>query len=802
MVSNLHFCAISVRAGSSDMSLDARRSKGEHLFSLAAGTLLHEFEVQFVLGYGGFGITYLALDTNLQEQVAIKEYLPNDIGVRISDETVQAKSDGDRRPFEAGLESFLEEARRLVRARHPNVVNVRRFFRLHGTGYIVQNYERGQTLGQRLDSGPIPEGELRRILNGVLDGLEKVHDLPMLHRDIKPSNIILREDGIPVLIDFGAARDFENRNSRSITAMGTEGYSPPEQRGVGGQQGPWTDLYALGATAYHCITGEPPADALRRLRKDVLVPAQRAAEGKYSHALLGAIDWMLKIDEVERPVSVAALREALQSGGIPGRAPQSSISSVTMKPGAGGTTLLEFDRPIAADVLELAFHLTSSGDYLAPSGQVPQWSKAAHYFVLNRSNGSSNNLFEVTSDIGQHLPSGAEVTISSHDGYIKTSGSWPVLQLTAPSPKKSGVFVKVAAVAVTLLLLGGAYGAFTYYQDQAAQKQQAAEQKLTQDLAHADITQSTLEVHLAACGEKCQSELKSKAMARIEQIKQHAQAAERKRQEEEADRLEQEKKQQAAEQKLMQDVWNPGITQSTLEADLVVCDDKCSNELTIKAQNKIKEIKQQRDVVWKQQEERTFKMKDDAAFENARGRIDKLRAYIANCNSRCEHSRDAVDQIVQLTDAEARKANEQQRQGAIESDQRSIERLAHSALIEFYSRHSSDVAASDTYLRDLYAPLVTWYGEQTRLTPQEIVQKKQTEVFEKWPERHFSILEDTLQYSCDAPNWSCTVSGQIQIKFGHSAGVTDRVGSAYFSVGFNNLNSNPKVTSEWSRSIR
>jgi serine/threonine protein kinase len=401
------------------MTLDGGQSKGAHVFSLAVGSLLHEFEVQSVLGHGGFGITYLALDTNLQEQVAIKEYLPNDIGVRVADATVQAKSEGDRSTFEAGLESFLEKARRLVRARHPNVVNVRRFFRLHGTGYIVQNYERGQTLGQRLGSGPIHEDELRRILNGVLDGLEKVHDLPMLHRDIKPSNIILREDGSPVLIDFGAARDFESRNTRSITAMGTEGYSPPEQRGVGGQQGPWTDLYALGATAYHCVTGEAPADALRRLRKDILVPARTAAEGKYSPALLGAIDWMLKIDEAERPVSVSVLREALQSGVIPGDTAPPSVSSVTMKLGVNGSTLLEFDRPIAADVLELAFQLASSGDYLAPSENKAQWSKTPHYFAVNRVSGSSGNLFEVASGIGRHLPPGAEVTISSRDGYVK-----------------------------------------------------------------------------------------------------------------------------------------------------------------------------------------------------------------------------------------------------------------------------------------------------------------------------------------------------------------------------------------------
>lgn len=210
-----------------------------------------------------------------------------------------------------GRKAFLEEARLLARFRHPNIVHVRRFFELHGTGYIVQDYEPGQTLSNRLANGPIGEEELRRVLTGVLDGLEAVHERAILHRDLKPDNIILRANGTPVLIDFGAARDFAGRHSRSITAIAAGGYTPPEQWGVGGQQGPWSDLYALGAIGYRCVTGAAPPISLQRLRTDPLVPAATAAAGRYDAALLRTIDWMLTIDEAKRPASVTAVRAAL-----------------------------------------------------------------------------------------------------------------------------------------------------------------------------------------------------------------------------------------------------------------------------------------------------------------------------------------------------------------------------------------------------------------------------------------------------------------------------------------------------------
>ena len=257
------------------------------------------------------------MDTLLEEPVALKEFFPNDLVVRVTNATVRAKSGGDQPDFQSGLRTFLQEARIMARFRHRNIVHVRRFFELHGTGYIVQDYEAGQTLSERLNRGPIEENDLRKILGGILDGLELVHERAILHRDLKPDNIILRKDGSPVLIDFGAARDFASRNSRSVTAIASGSYTSPEQWGAGGQQGPWSDLYSLGAIAYRCVTGTAPPISLHRLRTDPLVPAAVAARDRYDPALLDTIDCMLAIDETQRPVSVSAVKNAMS--GLPGR---------------------------------------------------------------------------------------------------------------------------------------------------------------------------------------------------------------------------------------------------------------------------------------------------------------------------------------------------------------------------------------------------------------------------------------------------------------------------------------------------
>jgi serine/threonine protein kinase len=298
-----------------------------HDLALPAGARLFEFEIESVLGYGSFGITYRATDTLLRQAVAIKEYFPDEFAVRLPEGTVRAKSDEKQEEFKKGLEEFLEEARVMARFCDEHIVYIRRYFGTNGTGYIVLNLEQGQTLSHLMEGVPLPEAEFCNIFSAILDGLEVIHNRGILHHDLKPDNIMLRDDGSVVIIDFGAARGFRSRHSRSTTAAAASSYSPPE-RHRGGQQGPWSDIYALGAIAYRCITGSVPPDSPQRLRNDRYVPAIVAAAKMHNKALLSTIDWMLKVEEADRPQSVAEVRLAMRTGIIPTPLPKDASASV------------------------------------------------------------------------------------------------------------------------------------------------------------------------------------------------------------------------------------------------------------------------------------------------------------------------------------------------------------------------------------------------------------------------------------------------------------------------------------------
>lgn len=286
--------------------------------ALPTGYRLNDYQIQKVLGDGGFGITYLANDTQLNAPVAIKEYLPNEIAVREGNSTVQPKSQKDTENFAWGLERFLEEAHILAQFKHPNIVRVLRFFQANNTAYIVMEYEQGQSLANLIKDGETAtENEITRILPPLLDGLAVVHNAGYLHRDIKPANIYLRTaDNSPVLIDFGAARYEVGSRSRSVTTLVTPGYTPFEQT-KGNQQGTWTDIYAFGGVLYRLISGKIPAEsperigAIMRRKPDPLTPAVEIGHGRYSQQLLEAIDWALQINENDRPQTVQTWRDKL-----------------------------------------------------------------------------------------------------------------------------------------------------------------------------------------------------------------------------------------------------------------------------------------------------------------------------------------------------------------------------------------------------------------------------------------------------------------------------------------------------------
>lgn len=278
--------------------------------------------VNKVIGSGGFGITYLGRDTNLDKAVAIKEYFPFSLASRYDDDWVapNTRAEQDQNEYEWGLSRFIDEARTLAKFEHPNLIRVIRYIEENGTAYIVMDFAEGRPLSTVVnEDGLRSEAELKAILLPLLDGLSLVHAADMLHRDVKPENIIIRADGTPILIDFGAARQAMGSRSQPISTILTPGYAPYEQYFSSGNQGPWTDIYALGAVAYACLTGRAPDEAVQRAVEDPTTPLVEAAKGAGSKQFLEAIDWAIRPREADRPQTVEVWKEALISKkpGIP-----------------------------------------------------------------------------------------------------------------------------------------------------------------------------------------------------------------------------------------------------------------------------------------------------------------------------------------------------------------------------------------------------------------------------------------------------------------------------------------------------
>jgi serine/threonine protein kinase len=283
-----------------------------HLIALKSGTeLVGDFRISRVLGAGGFGITYLADELALGRAVTIKEYFPADFAVRGAALEAVPRSENCAGDYTWGLDRFIEEAQTLARFNHPNIVRVYRYFRANQTAYMVLHFEEGQSLKGWLKSlGRAPrQKELDKVIGPLLLALEEIHKADFLHRDIAPDNIIIRKDGQPVLIDFGSARGEIAAHSKTVSALVKPGYSPYEQYAeTGKRQGPWTDIYALGATLYHAVTGKRPPDAPSRMVKDDFVPAREAAIGAYRANFLKAIDKALALKIEDRPPTIAAWR--------------------------------------------------------------------------------------------------------------------------------------------------------------------------------------------------------------------------------------------------------------------------------------------------------------------------------------------------------------------------------------------------------------------------------------------------------------------------------------------------------------
>jgi len=289
-----------------------KKSK-HHLNSLKPGHKIHWYEINEILGEGGFGITYLAKDINLNHDVAIKEYMPTDLAIRGEDGSVQPISSEKRSNYHWGLDRFLEEAKTIAQFQHPNIVRVRSVFEANNTAYMVMDYELGESLHEILmRRKTLNEEDVNNIISPIIDGIKIVHAAGFIHRDIKPANIFIRIDGDPVLLDFGSARESLGMTEQSLTSIVSRGYAPIEQHNTGNElQGPWTDIYSLGATVYRCIAGVPPSDAIDRsasislASRDTYVTAVELCEGRYSERLLTAVDKALQFKSQDRPQNIS-----------------------------------------------------------------------------------------------------------------------------------------------------------------------------------------------------------------------------------------------------------------------------------------------------------------------------------------------------------------------------------------------------------------------------------------------------------------------------------------------------------------
>lgn len=283
--------------------------------ALPVGARLGEFEITGVIGEGGFGIVYSARDSSLDRIVAVKEYLPAAFAGRTSAGSVQVRSQEHHKTFNAGLSSFINEAKMLARFSHPGLVEVFRFWEANGTAYMAMRYYRGVTLREVLRTTPqvVTEQWLCETLDPVLLALQELHNERCYHRDVAPDNIMVLPNGRSVLMDFGAARRIIGGMTQALTTVLKPGYAPIEQYSDDGsmQQGAWTDIYAVGGVLYHAMTGKVPVQAISRMMSDPLKDVAGVTAGRFSPELCAAVMKSLAVLPENRHQSVDELRTAM-----------------------------------------------------------------------------------------------------------------------------------------------------------------------------------------------------------------------------------------------------------------------------------------------------------------------------------------------------------------------------------------------------------------------------------------------------------------------------------------------------------
>lgn len=472
--------------------------------TLPNGYMLEEFEIEDVLGIGGFGITYRAMDTLLKRAVAIKEYMPSGIAVRDREQaSIMPASSAHQEDFDWGLERFKMEAATLVAFSHPNIVSVFRFFQANGTAYLVMEYQDGKSLAELLGkNGTLTETEINEILYPLLDGLEEVHVAGFMHRDIKPANIFIRRDGKPVLIDFGAARQAMGGHSQALTSIVTAGYAPYEQYESETVQGPWTDIYALGATLYRAIAGNKPVEAPKRAgavmrgADDPNPPAREIGAGRYSPTLLLAIDTALNVLEGQRPQSVDEFKAFLA-----GEAESEAHTEVTypsQQAGQEGATIL-----------------AGGPASRAPSSSAVAGSATAAAIAAQQATGMPGGQTARTASTG---PGAGVVAPAAYAAQPATTGD------AGGGKKRTGMWIAVG-VGVCIVLGGAGAGAWFYIdknQKEVAARKAAEERQRLEAARQAEEARRKAEAARQQAAEAARRAAEAKKKAEEERRRQEA----------------------------------------------------------------------------------------------------------------------------------------------------------------------------------------------------------------------------------------------------------------------------------------
>ena len=280
--------------------------------------MLNSYRIEKSIGGGGFSLVYMAIDTERNRRVVIKEFLPLDQVRRREDASVEfvSQDESDTDPSAAGIKRFFNEAAALAKVNHPHIVRVRDVFRANNTVYMVMDYHKGKDLRWYIKryNGRLSEKFIVTVFPLLLEGLREMHYNNLLHLDIKPANIHIRPGGKPLLLDFGAVREIMDQRIYGPQTL-TLGYAPVEQH-KRGHVGPWTDMYAIGASMWACMGGKPPTKSIDRANKDTLRPAVKAFARQYSRQLLETVDWCLQMEPAQRPQSVDELLDFMNKDWI------------------------------------------------------------------------------------------------------------------------------------------------------------------------------------------------------------------------------------------------------------------------------------------------------------------------------------------------------------------------------------------------------------------------------------------------------------------------------------------------------